>query len=424
MINNGWVLRTIWTLVLVLALTSCGGRDNEGSFIPPPTSTPTAQPDAADSPETSTSKVSGLGIVLDVPAGWSSLTSLDHGLQLAERSEDLGTDEAPSGPRFTVTSGNTALPDTATMLDALAAPVDRKSALLEEPQTISVGGHPGVSVALAETQGGTVVVKRHAVVNAGGVNVLQFLLEAPEGQWAVRAPELEAILGSIEFESTASTTPTTSGDANPSVPAVRGSGSADDRFQLPYRETFTAPADPEWSRVIEDLGTWTWTVENGQLVAVGEGIEVTAPRAPWAPEFDLPDLPAVAVELEIHDSTETAACGLILVVDDGSDGQVVGVFIDSARQRFLVWSPVDFTDLIDGLPWTTDPRIEVGGGNDIQLILDVPLPEGEQILIYVNGEEVATTPTIGPLTAIAPSALFEAHNQMSECRFDNFSVIR
>ena len=339
----------------------------------------------------------------------------------------------PEARVSTVTPGNTEPIDTDLVIAALAEPVEPVSELVEGPEAMSIGDNPGVSVALAETDGGIVVVRRHVIIDVGEADAVRFMLESPRGQWSTAATELDAILQGIDFEIEA-TSPEAAPATTSEVSATTtqrpggGTGSEDDPFRLPYSETFDPPVDPQWSSQVSDVtGTYTFDVIDEQLVATGDRVELAAPHAPRRASFDFPDTQLSVVEIDVAQSTATAACGVLLQVGDSADGAVIGLVVDSANQRFLTWAPVDLADLDVGLQWTSDSRIRPGTTNQIRLVISPPgHPLGDTMILYVNGEkftEVMDWSRLGDdLTSVTPGAMFEAGDSVSECRFDNFSV--
>jgi len=171
------------------------------------------------------SEVSAAGVTLTLPAGWAFLDNDERGLVLASQNDDLRAD-VPQGPRLTVERGSTAPPDPEALVSAMpgagAEAATSRLEVVEEPETVQVGIEEGVSIGLLEDDGGGAVIKRYVIVNADGIHVYQFVLEAPEDQWNGNVGALEAILASTTFEPpVVAQAPTTS------VPLAGGGGPAD-----------------------------------------------------------------------------------------------------------------------------------------------------------------------------------------------------
>ncbi len=418
-----------WTGVALLVplLGSCGGGGES----------------AVDATELPRSQVSGLGVVIDMPSGWSSLNSRDHGLQIAANAEDLGAAEAPSGPRLTVTSGNTALPEPTATIDALADPASTGTELVREPQTMFVGDTEGVGVELVQVDGGTAVVRRWVFVNTDGTNVLQFLLEAPEEQWAGGVTTMESILRSTTYEpggsavgptstvpTTGATNTTTSGGVPSSTvaeSAIRGAGTADDPYQLPYHEAYSAPVDDRWiEHATSDFGDWTWDVVADELVTTAQNVGHLLPRAPWVAEFDLPES-GVEVHIEATQPTAGTSCGLALYFRDSPYDGGIGLLIDSTAQRVLLWAPIGGQRPAED-QWVTSSQIRQGDTNQIRMSIDsLGSADSDELSVYVNDQLVTTlasgwSESLGPPFGFSPLALVEPDVGAGECRFDNFSV--
>jgi len=72
--------------------------------------------------------------------------------------------------------------------------------VVEEPETVPVGAEEGVSIGLLEEEDGAEIMRRYVIVSADGVDVYQFVLEAPEDGWDGSVDSLEGILAGAEFE--------------------------------------------------------------------------------------------------------------------------------------------------------------------------------------------------------------------------------
>lgn len=231
-------------IVFLVVSSACGGDDGGGIQL-------------------SGQEVSAAGVTLSLPEGWAFLDNDERGLVLASREEDLRAD-TPGGPRLTVEPGGTAPPDPEELVSAIAgedgAP---RVEVVEEPETVPVGVEEGVSIGLLEEEDGGAVIRRYVIVNVDGINVYQFLLEAPEDQWDDSVDTLEAVLGSAAFEPpVAAEAPTATTEAPIARPTVAPSGASPfDSFHYTVDMEFTI------SEPGEEAGTLISVSVEGDFVA-------------------------------------------------------------------------------------------------------------------------------------------------------------
>ena len=195
------------SLSFVVAV-GCGGGDEDENATASAIATASAEPtrDGDGTPLAPTeSPVSAGGVTLTMPAGWAFLDDGERGLVLASDDADLIVD-VPRGPRLTVTLGGMELPDASTLVDAIEGVGGERAALVvvvEPPGQVPVGVGEGVALGLLEEEGGSRLIRRYVIVNAGGSRVYQFVLEAPEELWGGSIGTLEEVLGSVVFGSLA-----------------------------------------------------------------------------------------------------------------------------------------------------------------------------------------------------------------------------
>ena len=134
-----------------------------------------------------TSAATGLGVALQVPAGWAVS---DDGLTAAPRAAELAG-AVPRGPRVRAVAGG----GDAEALAAGLVPTDggAPATVVTEPAQTTIGSRAAVAVTLREPAGTTAIVRRYlAGSSPGGVPVL-FILEAPEDQFERHAAILAGV---------------------------------------------------------------------------------------------------------------------------------------------------------------------------------------------------------------------------------------
>jgi hypothetical protein len=174
--------RTLPAAILALTLASaCSGSSSKSSSSGAPTG----------------KAVTGAGVSVNVPSGWTSQEVVGQGLVVAENKGDLGIN-APSGPRFAANPSSGEPADAGTLL---ATAQSESPSVRGTPESVTVDGKPGVAVESTVVRTGLTFVDREVIVEIGQGSAYTFTLETPESQWDANEGTLEQILDSVRFAS-------------------------------------------------------------------------------------------------------------------------------------------------------------------------------------------------------------------------------
>ena len=172
---SGRVVAVLAALVLVLG--ACGGESDLGLFGETTTTTPATSTSAAGEALPLTGTVSGAGVTLGVPEGWSSSSSPDSVAITGDRSRvDARIVTGSEGAELSI--------DVALVSGGTGAVL-----VLEEPSPVALGDYLGTTITVQE--GNT--VRRHLFVTVGS-QAIEIVAEASRVDWDAERPTLEAIL--------------------------------------------------------------------------------------------------------------------------------------------------------------------------------------------------------------------------------------
>jgi hypothetical protein len=170
-------------------------RLNRGLAVVALVGTVAAACSSSSSSEAGGSTVTGAGVKVTVPDGWTSKRISGRGLVVASKQGDLDAD-VPSGPRLIANRATGEIPDPSALIGSAKTVKPSVRAL---PESVTVDGRAGIAVESNLTRGGVSLASRQVVVQFDQGSAYTFTLEAPHDQWDDNEATLQDILDSVQF---------------------------------------------------------------------------------------------------------------------------------------------------------------------------------------------------------------------------------